>query len=171
MDGKCIGDDNPQCNKKHPPGRYNEENRQATATTSPAAPGPTSTANTNTNTNTQQDRGRPKGDGKGKKGGKREKSVGPDGKKRLPCRFFQNGTCKNTDEACPWPHRKANAEELVEMEKNAQNARCSRSPSPGASRELCRLHQQGKCTHGDNCKYSHDQPGTGQAALVGAAGM
>ena len=166
LKGKCIGDHNPNCNLKHPEGRYNEKNNPGNTTT--AVPAPYQASG-----DAQQQRGRTKGDAKGKKGDGKGRSgsprgkLGPDGKKRLPCKFWQTGQCPNTDEACWWPHRKPTPEEAEEMRK-IEERRKSQSPSPGVSNRLCKYFQQGKCTKGDSCKFSHDNNNAAQAAPVGA---
>ena len=112
LEGKCCGDDNPNCKKNHPPGRYNEKN------TSPAAPATANGQHQGGPTESGAVRGRPgKGEGKGK--GNRDPSTGSEGGgyKKLPCKFFQVGKCGKTQAECPWPHRQGTPEELAKMQE------------------------------------------------------
>ena len=162
LQGKCCGDANPACNKKHPEGRYNEKNiaRQAApATTSGQQGGPTESGAV---------RGRQAEKGKGK--GKRALTPPGGGWKRLPCKFFQVGKCGKSQEDCPWPHRDATVEEQAEMKKNEDNAK-ARSQSPGGKiNKPCGQWAKGNCTFGDACRFIHDEAAKGKGASGKGAG-
>ena len=103
-----------------------------------------------------------KGEGKGKKG-KRGRSRSPSAPKKdpskIPCvfHFEKNGCRKGAD--CPYSHSKS----VYGASKSIKDSR-SKSPKGGRTRAStpssgktgpCWLYQQGKCKHGDKCKFQH----------------
>ena len=103
-----------------------------------------------------------KGDGKGKKG-KRGRSRSPSAPKKDPSKtpcvfhFEKNGCRKGTD--CPYSHSKS----VYDASKSRKDSR-SKSPKGSRARSStpssgktgpCWLFQQGKCKHGDKCKFQH----------------